>query len=93
MIRIFIALFTFFIVGLSTSAFASKSSGSSCAARLQPVSKKIYSGAMARRVTPDTMEQVITSEVMKLLSSGQLTIPKARPAAEAAARCIELAQK
>lgn len=88
-----IVLVTSIILGLSTSVLAGKSSGSSCAARLQPVSKKIYTGALARRVTPDTMEQVITSEVMKLLSSGQLTISKARPAAEAAARCIELAQK
>ena len=89
-------LFAFFSSALflfSVPALAGTSSGASCASRLQPVSKKIYSGALARRVTSDTMEQVITAEVMKLLSSGQLTISKARPAAEAAARCIELAQK
>lgn len=88
-----IAILIVFILYFSPSADVRSASGSSCAARLQPISKKIYSGALARRVTPDTMEQVITAEVMKLLSSKQLTISKARPAAEAAARCIELAQK
>jgi hypothetical protein len=78
------------LILVATAAMADRKAADSCAAGLPPVSKQIYDGTMASGPTPATGRSIVKSQTEKLVAQGKLSMMQARPAAEAAGKCLEL---
>ena len=77
----------------STSAFADKAAADACVAKLDAPSKQIYDNAMSQNINKDNARDIISTEAKKLVAAGQLGVFTAKPAAQAAVACIELAKQ
>lgn len=77
----------------STPASADKAAADACVAALDAPSKQIYENAMSQNITRDNAKDIISSEAKKLIAAGQLGVFTAKPAAQAAVACIELAKQ
>lgn len=73
-----------------TPAHADRAAGDACAASLSAEAQQIYHGTLAAKPTPETARQLVTAQTEKLVQEGKLTIFSARPAAEAAGKCLQL---
>ncbi|OYX15134.1 MAG: hypothetical protein B7Z15_01585 [Rhizobiales bacterium 32-66-8] len=75
---------------VASSAFADRPAGDKCAAGLSADAQAVYS-ATAPQVTPGAdLRSLITAQARALVGSGTLTASSARPAAEAAGKCLML---
>lgn len=64
-----------------------------CAAKLPPVASIIYKDAEPDVHASTNMESLLREKVMMLIVRDQVKRSEARPAAEAAAGCLEMLQK
>lgn len=74
---------------LPAAAFAGQPEADTCAAKLTPDGQKIYA-ATAPRIAPGVdLRTVITTEVRKLVMSGELSRDTAKKNAPAAGSCLQ----
>ncbi len=78
------------LVGTAGGAAADRKAADSCASRLPPESQAIYRGTIASKPTPETGRRIVTAITEKMIQDGKLALAEARPAAEAAGKCLEL---
>jgi hypothetical protein len=83
-----------FGLGLVPSlALADRKAADDCAAALPAESQAIYADSIVQNPTQETGRAIVTAVTEKLVSEGKLGMLKARPAAEAAGRCLELLRR
>lgn len=80
-------------LSFSTSSFADKAAADACVAKLDAPSKKIFDNAMSQNINKDNARDIISAEAKKLMAAGELGVFTAKPAAQAAVACIELAKQ
>lgn len=74
----------------TTAAFADQASAGKCAAGLSPQGQQVYA-ASAPQVTPGAdLRGIITQQTKSLVMSGAMSRDAAKPAAEAAGKCLKL---
>lgn len=74
-------------------AFAGQAEAQSCASGLDANSQAIFN-AVLPQVTPSIdLKAAVTSATKAMVSSGQLSMSNARPAAMAAGECLKLAMQ
>ena len=82
------------VLALSAApAFAGAAEATSCAGSLDTNGQAIFNAALPQ-VTPSVdLKAVVTTVTKSLVSSGQVPMSAARPAAMAAGQCLKLAMK
>lgn len=77
---------------LPSTAFAGQPEAAACAATLTPTGQKIYA-VTAPHVTPGAnLRNVLTTQVKKLVFSGEISRSSARENAQAAGVCLQKLQ-
>jgi hypothetical protein len=85
-------LLTAAALSLSVSpSFASKTSADTCAAKLSPQAKQIYTASIGSVAPGVDMKEVVRSKTRAMVMGGKLSRDQARPAAEAAGACLKQA--
>lgn len=74
-------------------AFAGTAEAESCAAGLDANGKLIFSTALPQVNPSADLKGVVTATTKSLVSSGQVPMSAARPAAMAAGQCLKLAMQ
>lgn len=74
-------------------AFAGTAEATSCAAGLDTNSQAIFNAALPQVNPSADLKAVVTTVTKSLVSSGQLKMSAARPAAMAAGNCLKLAMQ
>ena len=74
-------------------AFAGAAEATSCAAGLDANSQAIFNAALPQVTPSANLKTVVTTVTKSLVSSGQVPMSAARPAAMAAGKCLKLAMK
>ncbi len=72
-------------------AFAGAAEATSCAAGLDANGQKIFNTAMPQVKPSADLKALVTATTKALVSSGQVPMSAARPAAMAAGKCLKLA--
>jgi hypothetical protein len=81
------------LVASAGSGLATQQAADQCAKRLPTISRAIYDGALPNIRSVADGRSAVINQTEKLVSGGQLSREDARPAAEAAGRCLELILK
>ncbi len=81
---------TFGALCCTTAAFADQASATKCSAGLSPQGQQIYA-ASAPQVKPGAnLRDIITQQARSLVMSGAMSRDAAKPAAEAAGKCLQM---
>ena len=89
--RIFTALA---LLAISAApAFAGAAEAQSCAASLDANSQLIFNAALPQVSPSVDLRAVVTTATKSLISSGQIPMSAAKPAAMAAGQCLKLAKQ
>ena len=74
-------------------AFAGAAEATSCAAGLDANGQKIFNAALPQVTPSANLKTVVTTTTKSLVSSGQVSMSAARPAAMAAGKCLKMAMQ
>jgi hypothetical protein len=80
------------LLASATAAHADRVTADHCAAKLPPISKILYDRSLPDVLAGKTLRDSLTSTARSMVFGGELGISEARPAAEAAASCLEQAK-
>jgi hypothetical protein len=80
------------LAGLAAPALADAAAGDRCAKSLPPDAKMIYRDAAPDLTRSTTIRAVLTSHVRRMVFEGRIKLSDARPAATAAAACLQALQ-
>jgi hypothetical protein len=80
------------LLALATAAHADRVTADRCAAKLPPISKILYDRSLPEVLAGKTLVDSLTSTARSMVFGGELAVSDARPAAEAAASCLEQAR-
>ncbi len=75
---------------LSSVALADRPAADKCAAGLSTDAKTIYTSTAAQVVPGANLRDIITAQTKALVKSGAVPMSSARPAAEAAGKCLAM---
>lgn len=75
---------------VATSAFADRSAADKCAANLTTDGRTIYSTTVAQVQPGSDLRALIKASTEALVRNGTVSMSNARPAAEAAGKCLQL---
>lgn len=82
------------LLALSTApALAGAAEAKSCAASLDANGQTIFNAALPQATPGADLKAVVTTTTKSLVSSGQVPMSAARPAAMAAGQCLKLAMQ
>ena len=73
----------------ATAAYADRAAADQCAASLQPNSKMLYDKSLPAVLSGTSVKDALTSSARSMVLGGSMSRDIARPAAEAAAPCLE----
>lgn len=77
------------LVAAAAPAAADQEAATACASTLSPSGAMIYRNAAPDMRRGSDLREVITEHTRDLVMSGDMTRSQARPAAEAAAKCLD----
>lgn len=80
------------LLALATSAQADRAAGDACAASLNASGKAIYAATLPGLSASTDLKAAVTASTRSLVQSGKVSMGDARPAAEAAGQCLQLAR-
>lgn len=87
-------LTAFALLAISAApAFAGAAEAQSCAASLDANSQLIFNAALPQVSPSADLRAVVTTATKSLVSSGQIPMSAAKPAAMAAGQCLKLAKQ
>ncbi|MFK8251106.1 hypothetical protein [Ancylobacter terrae] len=80
------------LLALGTAARADKAAGDACAASLNASGKAIYAATLPGLSASTDLRAAVTASTRSLVQAGKVSMGDARPAAEAAGQCLQLAR-
>lgn len=75
---------------VATSAFADRSAADKCAANLNTDGRVIYTSTVAQVQPGSDLRALVKASTETLVKNGTVSMSNARPAAEAAGKCLQL---
>ena len=77
------------LLATSSAALADRAAADRCAASLQPAGKALYDASLSEVLGGESVRDALTGNARSMVMGGQLSRSDARPAAEAAAPCLQ----
>jgi hypothetical protein len=77
------------LLAMVTAAHADRAAADRCAAALPAASKALYNASLAEVLGGETPKDALTGNARTMVMNGSLSRSAARPAAEAAAPCLQ----
>ena len=87
----FLTMAGFTLLATASAAHADRAAADRCASALPPASKTLYEASLAEVLGGETPRDALTGNARAMVMNGSLSRADARPAAEAAAPCLQQA--